>query len=84
MVEGRLAVVAVGGNSLITSNTKRWVPDQFDAAAVSMRYVADMVEAGWRVVLTHGLNAAGVAAGSARAGFSAAAVTADDPHACGV
>ena len=54
MAEARLAVVAVGGNSLITSNTLRSVPDQFDAAAVSMRYVADMVEAGWRVVLTHG------------------------------
>ncbi|RLT43465.1 MAG: carbamate kinase, partial [Chloroflexi bacterium] len=54
MAEARLAVVAVGGNSLITSNAQRSVPDQFDAAAVSMRYVADMVEAGWRVVLTHG------------------------------
>lgn len=54
MTEGRLAVVAVGGNSLITSNAQRSVPDQFDAAAVSMRYVADMVQAGWRVVLTHG------------------------------
>lgn len=50
----RLAVVAVGGNSLITDDKHRTVPDQYNAAAETSRHIVDMIEMGWRVVLTHG------------------------------
>jgi carbamate kinase len=48
------AVVAVGGNSLIKDGKHRSVPDQYAAAAESMHHIADMIAAGWRVVVTHG------------------------------
>ena len=48
------AIVAVGGNALIIDNEHKTVPDQFEAAAIAMGYVADMVAAGWNVVITHG------------------------------
>jgi carbamate kinase len=51
---GKLAVVAVGGNSLITDKNHQSVPDQYEAAARTMVHVADMIEAGYRVVVTHG------------------------------
>lgn len=49
-----LAVVAVGGNSLIVDKDHQSIPDQYNAAAFTARSIADMVEAGWNVVLTHG------------------------------
>ena len=49
-----LAVVAVGGNSLIIDKAHQSIPDQYNAAAFTSRSIADMVEAGWNVVLTHG------------------------------
>jgi carbamate kinase len=51
---GKTAIVAVGGNSLILDEEHQSIPDQYRAAAVSSHYVADMVEAGLTVVLTHG------------------------------
>jgi carbamate kinase len=51
---GKLAVVAVGGNSLITSKEQQSVPDQYDAACRTMVHVADMIEQGYNVVVTHG------------------------------
>jgi carbamate kinase len=48
------AIVAVGGNALIVDEQHPSIPDQFNAAAMTSRCVADMVEAGWTVVLTHG------------------------------
>jgi carbamate kinase len=48
------AVVAVGGNSLIKDGQHRSVPDQYAAAAESMHHIADMIAAGWKVVVTHG------------------------------
>jgi len=49
-----LAVVAVGGNSLIVDKKHESIPDQYNAAAFTSRSIADVVEAGWKVVLTHG------------------------------
>ncbi|HAE41192.1 MAG TPA: carbamate kinase, partial [Candidatus Riflebacteria bacterium] len=51
---GKLAVVAVGGNSLILDSKHQTVPDQYDAAARTMAHIADMIEAGYNVVITHG------------------------------
>ena len=53
-MEHNLAVVAVGGNSLIIDKAHQSIPDQYRTAAMTAGYVADMVEAGWNVVLTHG------------------------------
>lgn len=50
----KVAVVAVGGNSLITDEKHRSVPDQYKAAYESMKHIAGMIEAGWDVVVTHG------------------------------
>jgi carbamate kinase len=49
-----IAVVAVGGNSLIKDETHQSVPDQYAAAVESMRHIADMIAEGWDVVVTHG------------------------------
>lgn len=49
-----LAVVAVGGNALIRDEQRRTIADQYESAAETVRYVVDMVEAGWSIVFTHG------------------------------
>ncbi len=51
---GKVAVVAVGGNSLITDKSHQTVPDQYEAACKTMVHIADMIEAGYNVVVTHG------------------------------
>lgn len=51
---GKTAIVAVGGNSLIIDDKHQSIPDQSKAAAQSSHYVADLVEAGVTVILTHG------------------------------
>jgi carbamate kinase len=50
----KLAVVAVGGNSLIKDKDHQTIPDQYQAGAESMAHIAGMIEAGWDVVVTHG------------------------------
>lgn len=50
----KLAVVAVGGNSLILDPKKVSVEDQYIAAAETSKHIADMIEAGWDVAIGHG------------------------------
>jgi carbamate kinase len=50
----KIAVVAVGGNSLIKDKQHQTIPDQYAAAVESCRHVVDMIEKGWDVLLTHG------------------------------
>lgn len=50
----RVAVVAVGGNSLIKDGKHQTIPDQYAASVESMKHIAGMIEAGWEVVITHG------------------------------
>jgi len=54
MPDKKVAVVAVGGNSLITDPKKKTIDDQYTAAAASMGHIADMIEAGWDVIISHG------------------------------
>jgi carbamate kinase len=49
-----VAVVAVGGNSLIKDKSHQTIPDQYVAGAESMSHIAGMIEAGWDVIVTHG------------------------------
>jgi carbamate kinase len=51
---GKIAVVAVGGNSLIKDAEHQSVYDQYAAAVESSKHVAGMIEQGWDVLLTHG------------------------------
>lgn len=53
-MSNKLAVVAVGGNSLITDKNNPDVPHQWDAVRETCRHLADMVEGGWTLVVTHG------------------------------
>jgi carbamate kinase len=50
----KVAVVAIGGNSLIKDKEHRTVPDQFDATRETCVHIAGMIEQGWDVVITHG------------------------------
>ena len=52
--QSRLAVVAVGGNALIRDEGHRSIEDQYATATETVHYVVNMVEAGWRLVFTHG------------------------------
>ena len=54
MTEKKIAVVAIGGNALIVDKNHKTIPDQFDAIKETMRNIADMIEDGWDVVITHG------------------------------
>lgn len=55
MVNGaKVAVVAVGGNSLIKDSKHQSVPDQFNAAYETSLHIANMIEMGYNVVITHG------------------------------
>lgn len=49
-----VAVVAVGGNSLIKDEKRKSIQDQYDASAESMHHIADMIQQGWDVVVSHG------------------------------
>ncbi len=50
----KLAVVAIGGNSLIKDEKHKTVEDQYDAARETTFHIADMIEAGWDVAIGHG------------------------------
>jgi carbamate kinase len=54
MSSRKLAVVAIGGNSLIKDKTHQTVEDQYDAAKETTQHIADMIEAGWDVAIGHG------------------------------
>jgi len=54
MTMRKLAVVAIGGNSLIKDNTRVTVEDQYEAAKETCYYIADMIEQGWDVAIGHG------------------------------
>jgi len=50
----KLAVVAIGGNSLIKDKSRVSVEDQYQAAKETTLHIADMIEAGWDVAIGHG------------------------------
>ncbi len=50
----RVAVVAIGGNSLIKDSQHQSVEDQYLAAKETCLHIADMIEAGWDVAIGHG------------------------------
>jgi carbamate kinase len=50
----KVAVVAIGGNSLIKDEKHKTVEDQYLAAKETTYHIADMIEAGWDVAIGHG------------------------------
>jgi carbamate kinase len=50
----KVAVVAIGGNSLIKDKQHQSVEDQYEAARETATHIADMIEAGWEVAIGHG------------------------------
>ncbi|WP_110932923.1 carbamate kinase family protein [Paenibacillus bouchesdurhonensis] len=51
---GKLVVVAIGGNSLVKGNDQDSIQDQYEAVCEIAANIADMVEEGCEVVVTHG------------------------------
>ncbi|MBN1954074.1 MAG: carbamate kinase [Anaerolineae bacterium] len=54
MTGKKIAVVAIGGNSLIKDKNHVAVQDQYQAAKETCVHIADMVEQGWDVAIGHG------------------------------
>ncbi len=50
----KVSVVAIGGNSLIKDEQHQSVQYQYRAAKETCYHIAEMIEAGWDVVVTHG------------------------------
>jgi carbamate kinase len=54
MKNRKVAVVAIGGNSLIKDKNHQTVEDQYVAAKETTVHIADMIEEGWDVAIGHG------------------------------
>ncbi len=54
MARKGVAVVAIGGNSLIKDKNHQTVEDQYLAAKETTHHIADMIEDGWDVAIGHG------------------------------
>lgn len=54
MIHRKTAVIAIGGNSLISDKDSPDIPHQWDAVRETCRHLADMIEDGWTLVITHG------------------------------
>ncbi|PKM58516.1 MAG: carbamate kinase [Firmicutes bacterium HGW-Firmicutes-3] len=50
----KLAVIAIGGNSLIKDSEHQFIEDQYMAVCETVRHVVDLIELGINVVITHG------------------------------
>jgi len=50
----RVAMVALGGNALIADDRHQSITDQFERMRLTAAHIADMIEQGWDLVITHG------------------------------
>lgn len=53
-MSSKIAVIAIGGNSLIKDAQHQTVEDQYLAAKETCVHIADMIEAGYEVIIGHG------------------------------
>lgn len=53
-MKNKVAVVAIGGNSLIKDKKNVTVESQYQAAKETTIHIADMIESGWTVAIGHG------------------------------
>ena len=49
-----VAVIAIGGNSLISDKEHQSLPDQYKAVQDTCAHIVDMIEQGWTVAIGHG------------------------------
>ncbi|MCB0211942.1 MAG: carbamate kinase [Anaerolineae bacterium] len=50
----KIAVIAIGGNSLIKDSKHKTIPDQYQAAGETALHIAHLIQAGWNVAIGHG------------------------------
>lgn len=53
-MDSRLAVLAIGGNSLIKDKNSVALQDQYEAVKETAKHIADLIEEGLNMVITHG------------------------------
>jgi len=53
-MSSKVAVIAVGGNSLIKDKNHQTVPDQYQAAGETAGHIAKLIKQGWNVAISHG------------------------------
>ena len=51
---GDLALIAIGGNSLIKNEKHKTVQDQYNAICETANHIVDIVQKSYKVILTHG------------------------------
>jgi carbamate kinase len=54
MIDTKLAVLAIGGNSLIKNKDHIALSSQYDAVKETSKYIADLIAEGLSMVITHG------------------------------
>lgn len=50
----RIAVVAFGGNALVTDAAHDSIPQQYETVCRTVPHLVDLLERGWRLVVSHG------------------------------
>jgi carbamate kinase len=50
----KTAVVAFGGNALVTDNEHDSIPQQYQTVCRTVSHLVDLIEQGWRLVISHG------------------------------
>jgi carbamate kinase len=50
----KVAVIAIGGNSLVKDKRHQTVQDQYEAAKETAGHIANMIKSGWDVAISHG------------------------------
>ncbi len=53
-MSNKLAVIAIGGNSLIKDKKHKTVEDQYRAAGETCKHIVDLMQEGWNVAIGHG------------------------------
>lgn len=50
----KVAVIAIGGNSLVKDKDHRAIHDQYEALTETSKFIGEMIEEGWTVAIGHG------------------------------
>ncbi|MBI1880208.1 MAG: carbamate kinase [Chloroflexi bacterium] len=53
-MSSKVAVIAIGGNSLIKDKQHQTVQDEYEAARETCEHIVVMIKQGWNVVISHG------------------------------
>jgi carbamate kinase len=54
MADRKLAVIAVGGNSLVKDENRKSLQDQYRVVSETAHHIADLIEDGWDIAIGHG------------------------------